>query len=161
MPNVYTSSQGNDFPRAPLTSDDSSQGFGVGFFWYDTATKTTYRCTDNTYNAAVWIAVAESGVDAAKTATGTTIADGFAITKGLTQFTTVASGTGANLPASNGWSRRITVRNDGANPLKVYPASGVSGTINGGSANASVNLAAGEVATYLDKNGSDDWLQVG
>lgn len=162
MPDTYTSAQGNDFPRAPTASDDATQGFGKGFEWHDTVTGAVWRCMDNTHAAAVWKVVAETGIDLAKTGAGTTIADGFAIVKGFTQFTTVASGAGANLPAGAGFPRKVTVRNDGANTLKVYPANdAANGTINGGSADASVNLAAGAVATYLDKNGSDDWLQVG
>jgi hypothetical protein len=56
------------------------------------------------------------------------------------EFATVTSGTGAILPNVS-YPAMIKVVNDGANALLIYPNSG--GTINGGSANASVSLAAG------------------
>ena len=56
------------------------------------------------------------------------------------EFLTVASGTGAVLPAGTRLPTLIGVYNAGANALSVYPPSG--GTINGGSANAAYSLAA-------------------
>lgn len=74
------------------------------------------------------------------TAAGTVQGDATAISALISICTTVASGTGVVLPASSQkFPRRIT--NWGANTLKIYPNSG--GTMNGGSANAAVNLAAG------------------
>jgi hypothetical protein len=89
------------------------------------------------------------------TATGTNQATAFlALDGGYHEFTTVASGSGASLPVVMPWSREITISNNGASALLVYPPSG--GTIDNGSANASVSLAAGSSATYW-ATGSTNW----
>lgn len=80
----------------------------------------------------------------AKTATGTTVANGYAITAAWTIFTTVAASTGAVLPVAPGFE--FTVTNLGANALKVYAPSG--GAINGGSADAGVSVAVGASARF-------------
>jgi hypothetical protein len=78
-------------------------------------------------------------------ATGTNQATAFPLLDGgYHEFTTVGSGTGAVLPVVMPWSREITISNNGANALLIYPPSG--GTID--TTNASVSLAAGSSATY-------------
>lgn len=68
------------------------------------------------------------------------------LTKDINEVDVVANANDVvTLPlAQAGWS--ITIRNNGANALQVFPASGDA--INGGSVDASVTLAAGWSATY-------------
>lgn len=80
-------------------------------------------------------------------AAGTTQATATALTAALNNVTTVASGTGVNLPASSA-GLQITVQNNGANPLTVYPAQGASDTINGQAAATGVQILPGTVATF-------------
>lgn len=87
-----------------------------------------------------------------KTATGTTSADAYTITKGITVFTTVASGTGAALPTPAGAGLVVRVFNRGANALTVYPPA--THTLNGGatgtvSASASVEFVYGGATTWF------------
>jgi len=68
------------------------------------------------------------------------------------QFSTVGATTNsATLPKPvNG--QRITIRNDGANPLNVYPA--VGGTIDGQAANAAQVVLAGSSIELTSKDGN-------
>lgn len=69
-----------------------------------------------------------------------------AITTAYTRFATVATnGDSGKLP-TGALGKRITVKNDGAANLAIFPASG--GAINGGSADASVTLYPGEEVTF-------------
>ena len=80
------------------------------------------------------------------TALGSTQSTAFPLTNNTWhEFTTVASGTGAILPAGKTPSE-VRVFNDSANPLRVYPP--VGGTINAGTVNLPVSLAAGNGLTY-------------
>lgn len=66
------------------------------------------------------------GVDTPNTAltgAGTVSTDALLLTSGVSQFTTVASGSGARLPPAAGQGPFLIV-NGGANALLVYPASG-------------------------------------
>lgn len=85
------------------------------------------------------------------TAAGTTTADAYAITKQHSVFSTVASNTGARLPAATAGTT-ITIYNRGANALKVYPNTG--GAIDLLAANAAYSIAANAKAsfTYFDTN---------
>lgn len=69
-------------------------------------------------------------VDTGVTATGTNLATAYQIVSVFTQFTTVASGTGAALPITE-VSESLIVANDGANTLTIYPQTG--STIEGAS----------------------------
>lgn len=85
----------------------------------------------------------ETGV----TATGTTTADAYVLKCGVTQFSTVAAGTGARIPTADlAPGDEFFVLNNGANALLVYPPSG--GTINSAAADAGNSLAAGAGALY-------------
>jgi hypothetical protein len=78
-------------------------------------------------------------------ATGTNRATAFLLLDGgYHEFTTVGSGSGVALPVVMPWSREITISNNGANALLIYPPSG--GTID--TVSSSVSLAAGSSATY-------------
>ena len=85
------------------------------------------------------------GAVTGKTAVGTTQATGFAIASATTQFTTVASGSGATLSIIP-VGESATIYNDGANALLVYPQSG--GTISGAAQNTAVSVAAGSSAVF-------------
>jgi hypothetical protein len=84
-------------------------------------------------------------------AAGATQATATAITADISVFGTVASGTGAILPGTNGASRYV-VRNGGANALLVYAP--VGGTMNG-TLNGSVSVAASTNAMLISTNGVD------
>jgi hypothetical protein len=85
-----------------------------------------------------WTGLAAAGTNQA---TALLLLDG-----GYHELTTVGSRSGVSLPVIMPWSREITISNNGANALLVYPPSG--GTISAGAANASVSLPAGSSATY-------------
>ncbi len=83
----------------------------------------------------------------AQTAAGSSRTDAFAITRAITQFTTVGSSTGAVLPATTTvgkplYQRFMYVKNDGAQTLKLY-ASG-SDTISGTAGSDGVDVPAAE-----------------
>jgi hypothetical protein len=71
-------------------------------------------------------------------AAGTNQATATAITKTLSEFTTVAASTGGRLPTPEP-GEFFFVANKGANALSVYPATG--GTINSLAANAALSMA--------------------
>lgn len=84
------------------------------------------------------------------TATGSTQGTALALPTDFNVFTTVASSTGAILPAT-GINIQVTdtiiVVNHGANALAVYPP--VGGTISTGATNASLSVPAGKTAWFL------------
>ena len=89
-------------------------------------------------------------VAAGLTATGTTGGTGYQITKGYSEFTTVASGTGTRLPATASESvagGRFVIWNAGANTLNVYPMDG--GQIDALGTNNPDTIAAGACKTYV------------
>ena len=91
------------------------------------------------------------------TALGSTQSTAFPLTNNSWhEFTTVASGTGAILPTGMAPSE-IRVFNNGANPLRIYPP--VGGTINAGTANLPVSLAAGNGLTYWASSPSN-WYSI-
>lgn len=97
----------------------------------------------------------------AKTATGSTRADAYAITASLTQFTTTASGTGAVLPslisAGNPIYQQIYfVKNDGAETLTVYAPG--SATISGTAGATGVSVLAAEGAMFLQLAAGTSWI---
>lgn len=77
---------------------------------------------------------------ASVSAAGTTQATATALTKDINFITTVAANSGVALPSGSA-GMRIRIYNKGANTLKIYPFNGSGGTIDGGGANASVNLS--------------------
>jgi hypothetical protein len=81
------------------------------------------------------------------TATGTTQATALQLagSNSLQEVTTVASGTGVILPVIR-IGAEVTIVNQGANGLDVYPQPGC--TINNGSVNASVSIAVGTAETF-------------
>ena len=79
-------------------------------------------------------------------ATGSSQATAFLLTNNTQhEFTTVAPLTGAILPVGVTPSE-VSVYNDGASSLSIYPPPG--GSIDAGTANVSVSLAAGSGATF-------------
>jgi hypothetical protein len=86
-------------------------------------------------------------VSNAVSAAGTNQATATPLTATVNNVSTVASGTGVNLPASAA-GRQITIQNNGANTLTVYPAQGASDTINGLAATVGVKLVPGVIATF-------------
>lgn len=86
-------------------------------------------------------------VDNAKTATGTTRADAYSITKVITRFTTVAASTGAVLPSATKPGAKYTIFNDGASALTVYGAG--SDTIDGTAGATGVALTNAKRCDYI------------
>lgn len=84
----------------------------------------------------------ESTTNAA-TATGSSRTGAYALTTGITNFTTVAANTGAVLPASTG-GENFTIFNNGANTLTLY-ATG-SDTINGTAGATGISVLVGQGA---------------
>ena len=80
------------------------------------------------------------------TATGSSQATAFPLTNNtLHEFTTVSSSNGAILPVGK-LPSEVSIFNDGASSLTIYPPPG--GSIDAGAANASVSLAAGSGVTF-------------
>jgi hypothetical protein len=75
----------------------------------------------------------------------------------LNEITTAASSTGVVLPAPKSLGMTITIANQGANTLSVYPQLG--GTIDNGTANAAVTLAPGKTAAY-EASSLTNWYTV-
>lgn len=80
------------------------------------------------------------------TATGATQGTALLLPSEISVFTTVASGTGAILPAGMAAGDMYTVCNHGANALLVYPPTG--GAIGTGATNAGASVAAGKTADF-------------
>jgi hypothetical protein len=80
------------------------------------------------------------GVADSVTAAGTVQGDATAITKDINVITTAPSGAGVRLPATTP-GLRMTIVNEGANSVNVYPASGAQ--VNSLATNAAYSLAVG------------------
>lgn len=86
---------------------------------------------------------------------GSVQGDALPVVNKFNVFGTVASGTGAILPQAPGVDAVIFIANRGANTLKVYPP--LAGKINGGTTDASVNLAAAATARYKSDRAGNYW----
>jgi predicted RecA/RadA family phage recombinase len=80
-------------------------------------------------------------------AAGSSQATATQLTAMVNTIATVAPGTGVNLPQSAP-GMQITIQNNGANPVLVYPLQGSADTINGIMAANGVQQHAGSIATY-------------
>lgn len=80
------------------------------------------------------------------TGAGTGQSDATAVTSDINVFTTVAAATGARLPANLSQGDEITVANNGANALLVYPPIGAA--IGTAATNAGVSVAAGKIGVF-------------
>lgn len=80
-------------------------------------------------------------------AAGTSQPTGTQLTAAINNVTTVGTGAGVNLPASSP-GLTITVQNNGANPLLVYPFQGATDTINGVAATQGVLILPGSIANF-------------
>jgi len=96
------------------------------------------------------------------TATGSGQSDAYALITSTTEFTTVASGTGARLPGTSGrvvGGDVLVVVNQGANTLAVYPPTGFK--IGLAATNAAVNVASGKVGLFLARGDGNYFQLVG
>lgn len=84
------------------------------------------------------LAVIALTVESGIVATGTTVADAYALKAAINQLATVAANTGVKLPNAQVGSA-VTIYNDGANPVTVYDANG--NTIDGTAGATGVPLA--------------------
>ena len=105
-------------------------------------------------------AAVNGSVDDSLTATGTTQGTAYPLTKTVSIFTTVGSGTGALLPqfSSNqvGFFGCIVVANGQSN-LLLYPYSGAK--INSLSANAPIAIPAGTMAWVFVSSTTQVWVR--
>ncbi|MCW2286855.1 hypothetical protein M2323_004667 [Rhodoblastus acidophilus] len=86
-------------------------------------------------------------------AQGTTQGSALPIQATYNVFATVATSSGAVLPSGVSRNGEVVVKNGGANALAVYPP--VGNSINNGSTNASVSVAAGAATRFIsDGTGS-------
>lgn len=93
------------------------------------------------------------------TATGTTQATALLLTSAINGFGTVGGSSGCRLPTGASLGDAYVIYNGGSSSLSMYPPLG--GTINGGSTNAAVALAAGDSATiYCTAKTGLTWLAV-
>lgn len=95
----------------------------------------------------------------AQTAAGTTQANAYAIVSDLTVFSTVASGSGARLPAANAASLTaqagdiyVVVNGQATNALLVYPP--VGGNFSAVAVNTAVSVPAGKTADFYCLGGN-------
>lgn len=89
------------------------------------------------------------------TASGTNQGNALALSTAYGNFIimgTVASGTGVKLPPPTSSGLWITIKNNGANTLNIYPNTGH--TINALSANTAITLAAGSCMMFISTNSS-------
>lgn len=87
-------------------------------------------------------------------AQGTTQATALPIQGSFNVFATVAASSGAVLPPINR-NGEIRIKNGGANTLTVYPP--VGNSINGGSANAGVTIAAAGISVFVCDGVGNYW----
>lgn len=80
-------------------------------------------------------------------ATGSTASDPLTLTAQKNVVATTAAGTGVRVPTASGGGLEISIWNDGANTLKVYPPTG--GQINSGGVNIPVTLASGASGRWI------------
>jgi hypothetical protein len=85
--------------------------------------------------------------NAAVSAAGTTQGTATELTVDYNNVTTVAASAGVVLPVASGAGRKITVKNNGANPLTVYPPS--TGAIDALGTNVGLILPVGSVEVFL------------
>ncbi len=91
------------------------------------------------------------------TAAGTNQSTAYAMSiDDMQVFTTVGSGTGAIFAQAYSPNDLVTIVNNGANDLSVYPASG--GAVNGGSANAAGIVPAGFISEWRTPDGLNWWF---
>ena len=83
------------------------------------------------------------------TAAGTGQSTATQLTVSINTIATAAAGTGVALPSStNSAGLSVTVQNNGANPVQVYPFIGASDTINGIAAAIGVQLHNGSIGVF-------------
>ena len=126
-----------------------------------TGTTISSTWANNTLNdIATALTAVGTSVATALTATGTGQSDALQVTSVLNVFTTVGSGTGARLNSSaalDGQTARQIIYNGGANPLKVYPATGQK--INSLSTNSGMALAKNTTCMFFLVS-STQWIGV-
>lgn len=81
------------------------------------------------------------------TAAGSAHTDALALAADINVVGTTAASTGVKLMTKLSLGDEVVVVNLGANALAVYPPTG--GTINGGSANAALSVAAGKTGRFI------------
>jgi hypothetical protein len=97
------------------------------------------------------------GVDPAVTATGNSQGTAYALIKFFTNVTTAAASTGVILPTTAGSGAYYRVKNNGANPLSIYPASG--GQINALGSNTAFSLGTSTAVGFI-ATGANAWQSI-
>ena len=133
------------------TIDDVATATGVSQMDRSVVLYTCYA-TGAWYTEGLATGYAPSGLQTvqpldAVTAAGTTQATATPTAATVVTVSTVAPGTGVNLPASFP-GLQSTIINNGANPLQVYAFQGSSDTINGTAAASGISILQGSTATF-------------
>ena len=111
----------------------------------------TQRSSTSTFRTFINMSTAggllTTGYVAGLVATGSAIGDALVLTQQNSVVATTAAGTGVRLFAMVEGGGFVTIYNDGANTLNVYPPAG--GQINGGGVGVPVTIASGASARYM------------
>jgi hypothetical protein len=98
-------------------------------------------------------------VGATLTAAGTDITNALVLTSLVNVVTSAAASTGVQLPSATPIGQIVTVQNNGANAINIWPHS-ASGTLNGGSGGAAVTTAAAAGAICIRNSSLDSTVWV-
>lgn len=120
---------------APTTSNDISQGYGVGSFWSDTTGNNIYICKSNTAAAAVWTQINSGGGSGTVTHTGGSLTANALVLGAGTADTKVVAGI-----VSDGTSKltlgvagtsvgAIALNNATSGSITIAPVTGALGSV--------------------------------
>ena len=178
LPAVHGGSGGkNNFAATstPVATDDSSQGYAIGSFWYNTSTAKLYVLTDATASSAVWKefflasssgALTNINIDSG-TIDGTTIG---ATTRAAGSFTTISANALATLPVvdiDNGTLDNVVIGASTPNLITgttITANNGFSGNLTGNvTGNVTGNLTGdvtGNVTGNITSSGSSSFTTI-
>jgi hypothetical protein len=92
------------------------------------------------------------------TAAGANQAGATQLTTEMNQVSTVAAGTGVALPSAT-IGGHCVIRNDGANPLLVYPKNGDGAAINAEATDASITIQT-DTTAYFESTSATHWYSI-
>lgn len=115
------------------------------------ATMTSDTSSLNVFLNTTMVGYLRTGYAGGLVATGSTISDALQLAAQNNVVITTAAGTGVKLFANTGGGVSVSIYNDGANTLKVYPVNG-SAEIGSLGAGVADTIAAGAGKTYLSRS---------
>ena len=147
---------GGSFPRMRLQDDDNWVWLSTNASGNDrTVASLLARSDTATLRWSVpmrWQNYTYAFHAAGLTATGSTSGGALVLAANINQVSTVASGTGVRFPAQSFYGGDMTVINDGAEALKVYPTTGQN--IDALDTNIAYSLPAGSVGVWTYSHGT-------